>query len=302
MAGTYREDPEKMAKVLETIMENHDPDWKDIQVVLNTLLSYEERRTVVVKSREEAERVHAQAGRLEDHFPTTNPNWDPNNQTQRLLLTEYQRLILSSVRNAIPKLKSLSKLYEVVQGKDETPSAFFEQRCDVARKWTDLDPERETDALMFVTLFMGQSNSDIRRKLQKIEGAEARSMDKLLEVAWKVYINREEEEKKRQEKTQVKKESCKAQLLAAAIAEGNRNSRKRNYGYRLNHPPMGGSMMTPFIRSGRGKPLNKDQCTFCKQKGHWKRECPQDRFRRNFSRKQENRKVEELLTLGQDSD
>ena len=91
-------------------------------------MSYEKRKTVVVKAREEAERVHAQdaqAGRLEDHFPSDNLNWDPNNQAQRLLLTKYQRLILFGVRNAIPKPKNLSKLYQVVQGKDETPSAFF---------------------------------------------------------------------------------------------------------------------------------------------------------------------------------
>ncbi|KFQ62411.1 hypothetical protein N334_10640, partial [Pelecanus crispus] len=127
MAGTYREDPEEVAEILETIVENYDPDWKDIQVVLNTLLTYEERRTVLVKAREEAEKVHAQdaqAGRLEDHFPATNPNWDPNNPAQRLLLTEYQRLILFGIRSAIAKPNSLSKLYQVVQGKDETPSAF----------------------------------------------------------------------------------------------------------------------------------------------------------------------------------
>ncbi|KFQ57770.1 hypothetical protein N334_13630, partial [Pelecanus crispus] len=127
MAGTYREDLEKVAKVLETIVENHNPDWKDIQVLLSTILTYEERRTVLVKAREEAEKAHAQdaqAGRLEDRFPATDPNWDPNNRAQRLLLTEYQSLILFGMRNAIPKPKNVSKLYQVVQGKDETPSAF----------------------------------------------------------------------------------------------------------------------------------------------------------------------------------
>ncbi|KFQ47858.1 hypothetical protein N334_02510, partial [Pelecanus crispus] len=122
MAGTYREDPEKVAKVLETIAENHNPDWRDIQVLLSTILTYEERRTVLVKAREEAEN----ARRLENHFPATDPNWDPNNRAQRLLLTEYQRLILFGIRNAIPKPKNVSKLYQVVQGKDETPLAFFE--------------------------------------------------------------------------------------------------------------------------------------------------------------------------------
>ncbi|KAF1511540.1 hypothetical protein FQV20_0007922, partial [Eudyptula albosignata] len=54
-----------------------------------------------------------------------------------------------------------------------------------ARQWTDLDPKRESDSLTFVTLFVGQSNPDIRRKLQKIEGPNGRSIEHLLEVAWR---------------------------------------------------------------------------------------------------------------------
>ncbi|KFV11718.1 hypothetical protein N339_07914, partial [Pterocles gutturalis] len=141
---------------------------------------------------------------IEYHFPPTNPNWDPNNPTQRLLITQYQRLILFGVKNAIPKQNNFSKLYEVVQGKSEDPSAFFERLCEAARKYTELDPEKETDVLIFVNLFVGQSNPDIQSKLQEIEGADVRSLDKLLEVAWKVYNDREEEEKKQQEKEQIK--------------------------------------------------------------------------------------------------
>lgn len=53
MAGTYKEDPEKVMKVLETIIENHEPDWQDLQVKLGTLLTYEKHYTVLAK--EEAE-------------------------------------------------------------------------------------------------------------------------------------------------------------------------------------------------------------------------------------------------------
>ncbi|KAF1568179.1 hypothetical protein FQV10_0006771, partial [Eudyptes schlegeli] len=54
-----------------------------------------------------------------------------------------------------------------------------------ARKYTNLDPEKEGDALQLVTLFVGQSASNIRKKLQRLEGEDSRNLNRLLEAAWK---------------------------------------------------------------------------------------------------------------------
>ncbi|GAB0178000.1 hypothetical protein GRJ2_000265300 [Grus japonensis] len=208
MSGTYRKDPENAAQTLETSIENHHPDWKDMQVVNTTLFTFEEQRVIMSKAQEEVEKVHiwdAQARRLEDYFPTINPQWDHNNRVQRLLLTEYQRLILYGVQNAIPKPKNLSKIYQVVQGKDESPSAFYKQLCETARKYSDLDLDREKDAFLLVNIFIRQSNPDIRKKLQELEGEDARSLNKLLEAAWKVYNNREDEEKREEKRREEKR-------------------------------------------------------------------------------------------------
>lgn len=77
-------------------------------------------------------------------------------------------------------------------------------------------------------------------------------------MAWKVYNNQEEVEK-RQEKEQVTRDVRKTQLFATAIAK---NSRSGNGRVR------GRDHLSP-----RGT-LEEDQCLYCKQKGHWKRECP----------------------------
>ncbi|KAL2308838.1 hypothetical protein Nmel_001912 [Mimus melanotis] len=37
-AGVYREDPDRVAKVFETKIRTQDPDWDDIQVMLDMLL------------------------------------------------------------------------------------------------------------------------------------------------------------------------------------------------------------------------------------------------------------------------
>ena len=81
----------------------------------------------------------------------------------------------------------MSKLYEVRQGPEENLLAFYERLCEVARKWMDLNPDDEANQRMFNVLFTGQSTRDIRRKLQKVDGAGGMSISQLIE--YKVYDN-----------------------------------------------------------------------------------------------------------------
>ena len=43
-------------------------------------------------------------------------------------------------RHAIPEAKNLSKIYQIVQGWNESPSEYYERLVSTARKYTDLDP------------------------------------------------------------------------------------------------------------------------------------------------------------------
>ena len=83
----------------------------------------------------------------------------------------------------------MSKLYKVRQGPEENPSAFYERLCEVARKWMDFNPDDEANQRMFNMLFIGQSTRDIRRKLQKVDGAGGMSISQLIEIEYKVYDN-----------------------------------------------------------------------------------------------------------------
>uniref|UniRef100_A0A8B9SD64 Core shell protein Gag P30 domain-containing protein n=1 Tax=Apteryx owenii TaxID=8824 RepID=A0A8B9SD64_APTOW len=286
LAGVYREDPDKVAKVLETVVRTQDPVWNDLQVIMDMSLSIDERTIVLAKAKEEAERIHAQGGQqgtVNNHFPPMVPRWDPNNPAQQELLARYQRLIVFGMKHAIPKVKNLSKLYQVIQRKEESPSVFFDRLMNMARRYTDLDPEKEGDSIQLVYIFIGQSAPDIKSKLQQLEGDDSRSVSKLLETAWKVYNNREEVEKikERKEKDRDRK------LLAALIKPG--NPRKG--------PPRGRPK-----RGGAGGPrpcLERDQCAICKQKGHWKRKCSQNQpNHRGFG--ELSRPVANLMTLDED--
>ncbi|XP_074404343.1 uncharacterized protein LOC141730427 [Zonotrichia albicollis] len=65
--------------------------------------------------------------------------------------------------------------------KNESPSAFLERLKDTAQKFTNLDVEDQSGKLQLALLFLRQSQEDIRKKLQKLEGEDTRNLDKMLE-------------------------------------------------------------------------------------------------------------------------
>ena len=57
---------------------------------------------------------------------------------------------------------------------------------------------------------------------------------------------------------------------------------------------------------GKEKParlaLKRDQCTYCKEQGHWKNECPKRDLKRKTVRKEESSSGTHVLYAGEDSD
>ncbi|KAF1444949.1 hypothetical protein FQV24_0000237, partial [Spheniscus mendiculus] len=141
---------------------------------------------------------------LEQNFPLGDPQWDPNNIEHKRTLNRYQTWILYGIKRAIPRALNWSKLYEVkhphLPDKNESPSVFLEKLKETARKYTDLRMETEAERQQLALIFMGQLAPDIKRKLQKLEGEDSRDVNKMLEVAWRVYNNREKGEEQRKEK------------------------------------------------------------------------------------------------------
>ncbi|KFP94423.1 hypothetical protein N329_11693, partial [Haliaeetus albicilla] len=125
------------------------------------------------------------------NFPPTDPRWDLNNLAQRRLLDQYQKWVLFGIRTAMPEVINMSKLYEIKQDREESPTEFLSRLKDAARKYTNLDPESEEGKAQLAPLFIGQSSADIRRKLPKLQGADSRDWGKLLEAAWVIYRNRD---------------------------------------------------------------------------------------------------------------
>lgn len=149
----------------------------------------------------------------------------------------------------------MSKVTEVTQGQMESPTAFLERLMETYRLWTPIDPEAPENRRAVNLAFVAQSAPDIRKKLQKLDGFEGKNLSELVEIALKIYNNRDNTEIR--QLRQVSK-------VMAAVLNDRPNDRKRS-GFQPKR-----ETRTP----GPRVPLKKDQCAYCKKEGHWKNKCP----------------------------
>lgn len=251
----YRDDPEGVAKRFELIVKNQDPDWKDIDLMLDALTETEKQ--LIIKRARTHVQVQITAGTLpgtvEAHVPRDDPNWDPNDDQDYRLLKRYQGWIKIGIETAVPKAVNWSNLYEIKQNLTETPTEFLDRLRLAMRKYTTLDPVSDTGKQQLVSLFLGQSSEDIRRKLQKLKEPDIRDLEKLLEEAWRVYRNREKQG--RQKMGQMITE---ATIAALEKPKGKGQTNKKGESKKGESRPM----------------LQPNQCAYCKELGHWKKECP----------------------------
>ena len=235
-AKEFQSDPVRVTKHFQLILKQHNPDWSDVQILVDCLTEPEKQMVLKVARDLAADYCRVKGDDVKDYFPLQDPGWNPNRSAQLERLRAYQEWVLKGMERAVPRNINWSALYEIKQGPSETPSEFLVHLREVTRRSTPLDPGSEIGIQELVSLFLGQSAGDIRRKLQKLRGTEGRNLETLLEEAWRVFSNREEECKRGQRR------------MVAVVREVRERKFKR-------------------------EALEEDHCAFCKENGHWKREC-----------------------------
>ncbi|PKU31809.1 hypothetical protein llap_17888 [Limosa lapponica baueri] len=80
----YRDDPTEVVKRYELIIKNQDPDWIDIDIMLDALTETEKQ--LILKTARTYVQAQITAGNLpgniDNYVPLTEPGWDPDNQNR----------------------------------------------------------------------------------------------------------------------------------------------------------------------------------------------------------------------------
>lgn len=123
--------------------------------------------------------------------PDNQPDWDFNTEEGRGAIRRYQEAILRGFRQGAKKPTNMSKTADVTQDSEETPGDFYERLCEGFHIYTPFDPEAPENQRMVNVAFVAQLAPDICRKLQKLKGFTGMNITQLLEVANKVFCNRD---------------------------------------------------------------------------------------------------------------
>uniref|UniRef100_A0A8B9ERN9 CCHC-type domain-containing protein n=1 Tax=Anser cygnoides TaxID=8845 RepID=A0A8B9ERN9_ANSCY len=191
VAKDYRNDSVSVTKHFQFIIKQHNPDWKDIQLLLD-YMTETEKQLILKAARSLAEDYYKIIGEdVKEYFPLQDLKWNPNRTAEMDRLQAYQEWVSKGMEKAIPKAINWSALYAVKQGPAESPSEFLDRLRDIM------------GIQQLVSLFLGQSTGDIKCKLQKLCQTESRNLE----------INREEEYRQGQKK-----------LIAVIKEEGRRRS------------------------------------------------------------------------------
>ena len=159
---------------------------------------------------------------IEQAFPTDRPNWDYNTEEGKIQLDRYLTAIIQGLQRGARRPMDMSKPARIVQKGNESPSKFYQRLCEAYRLYTPIDPEATGSQIVINSAFISKARPDIKRKLKKTEGVLSMSSSQLIEIADKVFWNRDIEIEKKYEKSYKGKQRRtdeKFAMLAAALGK-----------------------------------------------------------------------------------
>ncbi|EGV94693.1 Gag polyprotein [Cricetulus griseus] len=270
----FSQDPQALTGLIESILITHQPTWDDCQQLLGILLTTEERQRVLLEARKNVPgpdgRPTQLPNEIDEVFPLIRPtDWDINTAAGRERHRLYRQTLLAGLKGAGRRPTNLAKVRAVVQGLEETPAGFLERLMEAYRMYTPFDPQAQDREADIIMSFIGQSAPDIRTKLQRLEGLQGYTLRDLVKEAEKIFNKRETPEEKEErlrklqedrENVRDKKQNQELAKILATVVQGSK------------HRPG----QTGNLGDKRRTRVERNQCAYCKEKGHWVKHCPKN--------------------------
>ncbi|KAJ7340911.1 hypothetical protein JRQ81_004198 [Phrynocephalus forsythii] len=266
MSGGFSKNPQEVINFLQSIFQTSQPNWQDVKVMASMIFTEVELNWILYKARTEIFVEYRNANNqlpaeFDIIFPwDVNPNWDINNTGAQgarawggaTAINIFRAMFLDAVRRAVAQRSNWSQLEEIYQGEEEDPAEFLQRLRDACRNGAHVNPDEANNQTVLKHLFTTHCAPDIRQKLQKLPGQRGLPVSALLDAAQQVYHGRMIEKEKRY-----------------SIQE------------MWNHSPRRGQVpKRRRRRPGRQErlrntwKLDKNQCSCCKEMGHWRTQCP----------------------------
>uniref|UniRef100_A0A8C0LZT6 Core shell protein Gag P30 domain-containing protein n=1 Tax=Canis lupus familiaris TaxID=9615 RepID=A0A8C0LZT6_CANLF len=183
----FSDNPRDLIRLLDTVLFTHQPTWDDCQQLLQVLFTTEERERIQAEARKSVLGEDRQPTQNPDlinvAFPLSRPTWDYNSAEGKERLRVYRQTLMAGLKAAACKPTNLAKVYDVRQGKDESPAAFLERVIEAFRQYIPMNPEAPETKAVIIMAFVNQAAPDIKKKLQRVERLGEKSLQDLVIVA-----------------------------------------------------------------------------------------------------------------------
>ena len=205
---------------------------------------------------------------------------------------------MAGLRAAARKPTNLAKVNLVRQEPNESPAAFLERLMETFRQYTPMDPQADESCAAIMLAFVNQVAPDIWKKMQKIERLGEQSIQDLVRAAERVFTRKETPEE-REEHVRWEEREFRAE-------ENRRNQKELAQiffaGVRQGANSQGTSEVRPRDKGKQvGQRLRKDQCAYCQEREHWRRECPKRKPGEKPTREEAPSPGAHVLYAGDDS-
>lgn len=135
------EDPVGVSQQLDQFLGARVYTWEEINSILTMLFSSEEVQMIRVAEVKIWERENRLGPPGEHKLPLVDPNWDPNDETGRQNVKEYQNLIVRGIEESVCRTNNIKLAFGCHQGKEESPVDWLNRLKRNFQLYFGLDPE-----------------------------------------------------------------------------------------------------------------------------------------------------------------